>query len=188
MQNKKVFIFASVIASTIILLNIYPIIITKFDNSLGFVTYSKNWTNNESVFQLINILVKQIIYNFKIDYQNSLRVTRWVVFFIFSVLIIFQVSRKEKSDSDLLKKLYYLVAIMYLISPTQFPWYYTWVLPLLVLSPRLSFTAYAILLPLYQLKYFWDYLVWIEHIPIIILFIIEMAYPKFADYLQEKIN
>jgi hypothetical protein len=63
---------------------------------------------------------------------------------------------------------------MYFISPTQFPWYYTWVLPFLVLNPRLSFVAYSIFLPLYQLKYSWPFLVWIEHLPVLAFFIWEL--------------
>lgn len=187
-RNKKLFFTALIITSGIVLVILFPILMTKLDNSLGFVTYSKNWTNNESVFQLINILIKQFISLFNINYHCSLCAARWVVIVFFAGVIIYLLKTNDNTNNDTIKKLFLLVAIMFLISPTQFPWYYTWVLPLLVISPRLSFVAYAIFLPLYQLKYTYPILVWFEHVPIIILFVMELRSERVANYLSAKIN
>lgn len=175
-NNKKLLLRLGSISSLIILLLLIPIIITKIDDSLGFVTYSKNWTNNESVFQIINIIIKQIIYLFDINYHCSLCVARWVTILIFGLILIYFLKKSDTNNYNFITIAFLLVAIMYIISPTQFPWYYTWVLPFLVFTPRLSFVAYAIFLPLYQLKYSWAFLVWIEHIPILLLFIVELVY------------
>lgn len=182
-NNKKLLIALGSISTLIIISLLIPIIITKIDDSLGFVTYSKNWTNNESVFQLFNILIKQIIYLFDIDYHCSLCAARWVTILFFTVILIYFLIIADKNKNNFISIAFLLVAIMYLISPTQFPWYYTWVLPFLVLSPRLSFVAYAILLPLYQLKYSWPFLVWVEHIPILMLFVSELISIKFRRIL-----
>jgi len=182
--NRKRILFYSILLSTLVVLVIlFPIIVTKLDDTLGFVTYTKNWTNNESIFQLINILVKEIIRLFNINYHCSLCAARWVVA-IFFLFVVGYLSIKPSGDNkNFAKRLLIIVALLYLVSPTQFPWYYTWVLPLLVLNPRLSFILYAVFLPLYQLKYFWHYLIWIEHLPIVLLFIVELFKPRIADYL-----
>jgi alpha-1,6-mannosyltransferase len=185
-KNKKHLITAIFTVSGIIIIILFPIIITKLDNSLGFITYSKNWTNNESVFRLINIFIKQLINIFQIDYHCSLCATRWIVILFLTGVVIYLLKSKEKKNYDFVLKLFYLVAIMYLISPTQFPWYYTWILVILVLQPRLSFVIYTIFLPLYQLKYLLPTLVWVEHIPIIILFVLEILYPKVGCYLTSR--
>jgi len=187
-RNRKLLITTLLIVSGIILIILLPIIVTKLDNSLGFVTYSKNWTNNESVFRLINILIKQFISLFNINYHCSLCIARWVVIIIYSIVILLFLKTKENDNNDTIRKLFYLVAIMFLLSPTQFPWYYTWVLPLLVFSPRLSFVAYVILLPLYQLKYSWPIFIWVEHIPILMLFIFEFSFPKIGNYLSTNLR
>lgn len=187
-KNRKLFIFSSWTATGIIIILILPIIITKLDNSLGFITYSKNWTNNESIFQLVNLMIKQFIALFNINYHCSLCIARWVTILFFGSLIGYFLIKKERNENDSIQIFYYLVAIIFLISPTQFPWYYTWVLPLLVFTPRISFVAYAMLLPLYQLKYSTPFLVWVEHLPIIILFTIELINPRVRQLLEVKKN
>jgi alpha-1,6-mannosyltransferase len=188
LQNKYKLIIASSLAIIFIIAILYPIILTKLDNSLGFITYTKNWTNNESVFQLINLLVKQIIELFGINYHCNHCVTRWVVFILYSLFLFFMFRSFKGGEYQLLTIFYYLVAVLYFISPTQFPWYYTWILPFLVLKPRLSFVAYAILLPLYQLTYSYPDLVWLEHMPIVLLFFAEIKFGKLKDYLCANIK
>lgn len=187
-NNKKIF-FTSIIVSTgIIFLILLPILLTKFDNSLGFVTYSKNWTNNESIFRLINNLLKGIIHLFNINYHCSLCLSRWVVIILFGFVLIYYLRKKENVPTDMINHFFLIVAIMFILSPTQFPWYYTWALPLLALNPRISFVAYSILLPFYQLKYSFPFLVWIEHLPIVGLFILEVYNKKLRDFLLPKNN
>ncbi|MGD8306390.1 MAG: hypothetical protein PVF17_07030, partial [Ignavibacteria bacterium] len=75
-----------------------------------------------------------------------------------------------------------IVAVLYLISPTQFPWYYTWIVPLLVIRPKISLLLYPLFLPLYQIKYLSEYIVYIEHIPILLLFILETKGVIWKDF------
>lgn len=55
---------------------------------------------------------------------------------------------------------------LFVLSPTQFAWYYTWVLPFLVLAPARALVLYTALLPLYHLHYDYPWVVWIEHLPV----------------------
>ncbi|MEE9429447.1 MAG: hypothetical protein V3V16_00295 [Melioribacteraceae bacterium] len=185
-KNKKIFFTALVTSALIILIQLFPIILTKLDNSLGFVTYTKNWTNNEAVFQLINLGIKEIIKLFEINYHCSLCVARWIVMSLFGVLVLFLSFTSTNNNERFILKSFLLVTILYLISPTQFPWYYTWALPFLVLNPRLSFIIYAAFLPLYQLKYNYPILIWIEHLPIVILFLVELTNKKIANFFDVK--
>jgi len=187
-KNKKIFFIALISSVIIILLQIFPIVLTKLDDSLGFVTYSKNWTNNEAFFQLVNLGIKNIIKIFDVDYHCSLCVARWSVMTIFGVLVVFLSFTATKDSKQFILKSFLLVSILYIISPTQFPWYYSWVLPFLVLNPRLSFIIYAAFLPLYQLKYNYPFLIWIEHIPIIALFIVELSNKKIANFFDVKVS
>ncbi|MYH39542.1 MAG: hypothetical protein F4154_00870 [Candidatus Dadabacteria bacterium] len=42
----------------------------------------------------------------------------------------------------------------FLLSPAQFPWYYTWLLPFLCVALSPGFLALTALLPLYYLQYY----------------------------------
>lgn len=69
-----------------------------------------------------------------------------------------------------------VIAALFLLSPTQFPWYSLWLIPLLALAPRKSLLLLTLVLPLYYLRYYLEgigqtgffdqYLVWIEFFPV----------------------
>ena len=52
------------------------------------------------------------------------------------------------NDEDFVRRSLFAVGGMFLLSPTQFPWYYTWLLPLLAVTPSLPLLLYTALLPL----------------------------------------
>jgi hypothetical protein len=76
-----------------------------------------------------------------------------------------------------------IVAVLFLLSPTQFPWYYVWVVPFLALSPSLGLLALTAVLPCYYLRFYFDArdqialfdygIVWLEYVPIMVLLIVE---------------
>ena len=67
--------------------------------------------------------------------------------------IVWLMRRPVRDDRDLMRRCMWAVAIMFLISPTKFPWYFIWLLPLLAVRPRWSLLALTALLPLYHLQY-----------------------------------
>ena len=93
------------------------------------------------------------------------------------------------------------MAALFLISPTQFPWYYTWLLPFLAVVPKFSLVLLTLqlslyfslllltsLLPLYYLRFYLEprglmdifnnYVVWIEFVPVWVLIVAESADKK----------
>ena len=68
--------------------------------------------------------------------------------------------------------------LLFVLSPTQFPWYYLWILPFLAVHPHPALIVYAALLPLYYLRplmafqgftnIFDNGIVWIQHGPVLI--------------------
>jgi rSAM/selenodomain-associated transferase 1 len=99
------------------------------------------------------------------------------------------VVRRENHDPVMLfGRVLAVVAALFLLSPTQFPWYYVWLLPWIALVPRRSLLLLTALLPFY---YFWHYLtprgleqffdhgvVWLEYAPVWILLV--------GEWLREK--
>ena len=72
-----------------------------------------------------------------------------------------------------------IIAGLFLLLPTQFPWYAVWFMPLLVISHRRSLLVLTATLPLYYLWYYfqvWNqealfhaYIPWVEFLPVWIL-------------------
>ncbi|MFN2376037.1 MAG: glycosyltransferase 87 family protein [Candidatus Binatia bacterium] len=59
-----------------------------------------------------------------------------------------------------------VVATVFLLIPSPFPWYYTWVLPFLVFRPLGALAAYSALLPLYYVHHRSPWILVLEHGPV----------------------
>ena len=101
-------------------------------------------------------------------------INRWGIVIIYLAIISLILKKTNENKLQFFHKALLIIAVLYLISPTQFPWYYTWIVPLLVVRPKASLLLYPMLLPLYQLKYLADFIIYIEHLPILLLFMLEM--------------
>jgi hypothetical protein len=77
-----------------------------------------------------------------------------------------------------------IIAVSFLVSPTQFPWYVTWMILPLVFSPKISLLMYAFLIPLYHLNPLGGYFIYIQHIPVILLFLYEIKKDAMIDILK----
>lgn len=172
-QKLKIIILAFI--PIVILLALYaPVILTKLDNSLGFIRYAENWYNNDALFRMVSLCINFVHSLFSSHVICAHCIARYVVIGLYLIFMVFIIWKPIKNNSDLLERILLSVTVLFFLSPTEFPWYYTWILPFLVLRPRLSLLLYPILLPLYELQSLWQNVVWFEHVPIIILFIYEL--------------
>ena len=172
-QKLKIIVLFAIPIVVLSLLYI-PVLLTKLDNSLGFVRYAGNWYNNDAAFRLISVSVNFVHSLFSSQIICAHCIARYIVFGFYIIFMLFIIWKPVKNNSDFLERILLSVTVLFFLSPTEFPWYYTWILPFLVLRPRLSLLLYPILLPLYELQNLWQNVVWFEHIPIIILFIYEL--------------
>ena len=177
-QEKKKLLFYLFLTAAIMLIIFTPVFLTVFDRSLGFVVYAQSWTNNDAVFQILLIIVKQLREIFGIQSIGSFQLTRWLTGILFTIFLFFITRKKNRNSEDYFEKFLIITAVIFFISPTQFPWYFTWVIPFLVFRPMVSLLLYPVLLPLYQLNYLSPYFVYVQHIPILVLFLYELKTRK----------
>lgn len=152
----------------------YPVLVTVFDRSLGFVIYAESWTNNEALFHILHLVIKELRSLFGINSISSFQLTRWLTGILFLLYILFLARKRIVNTSEYFEKFLMTAALLFFISPTQFPWYFTWVIPFIVFRPMVSLLLYPAFLPLYQLNYVSPYLVYLQHLPVFILFIYEL--------------
>ena len=106
--------------------------------------------------------------------------------------VLWLVRRPIRDDADLCRRCLYATAAVFLLSPTQFPWYYLWLVPLLALRPMPSLLLLTPLLPLYYLRFhikahhdvalFDHHIVWVEYIPVWCLLIWEWLRRRASRY------
>ncbi len=108
--------------------------------------------------------------------QFAARIT---VFVVLIMLICFLILRRSDDWIKFVNRCLIIIAAAFLIGPTQFPWYFVWVIPFLTLNQRFSLLILTALLPLYYLRFYleprgmislFNYgIVWVEFVPVWIL-------------------
>ncbi|MFI5324138.1 MAG: hypothetical protein ACHQ6U_11580, partial [Thermodesulfobacteriota bacterium] len=159
-----------------------PLYLSGPDLSSGMIAYGRSWENNDSIFRILIFLSEHSldILGFKTHQKYDLaRVTAASL----TILWILFLTLKKPSGTEFFKKSLYIIAFVFLISPTEFPWYYTWLLPFLCLQPRYSLLILTAMLPLYYLRYyleprgelsaFTNVVVWFEFVPVWMLLLLE---------------
>jgi hypothetical protein len=151
-----------------------PVLLSSLDESLGFIIYASKWINNAAFYTVSKWLIQQIISLLSISVSCISCINRLGIVILFLIVTYFIINKVPQDQIQFYKKAFLIVAVLYLISPTQFPWYYTWMVPFLAIRPMVALLLYPLLLPMYQLTYLADYIIYIEHIPILILFLLEL--------------
>ncbi|HDY88659.1 MAG TPA: DUF2029 domain-containing protein [bacterium] len=178
-RNPRQLLSPVILFSSTVLLLFLPIYTAGIGHSSGFNAYSRLWEMNDTFFMLLLWMVRFCLRNS----ESAQLVTRAIVMIILTGWIAWTALRDTKDHTDILKKPLMVVAALFLLSPTQFPWYYIWIIPFLTIIPQTSLLLLTILLPLYYLRFYFnargmvnifDYgIVWIEFVPVWLLLIWE---------------
>ena len=173
-----------VIAGVALLLLMSPLLFAlPLKSHSGFTAYSERWEMNDALFMVLHKATILATDTLNITPQHQSQLARLLVLLILLLWIV-QLQRRDHTDrSAFFNTLVLTVGLLFMLSPTQFPWYYIWLLPLLALSPRPSYLILTAFLPLYYLKFHFDardsietfhhVVVWIEFTPAILLLIYE---------------
>ncbi len=161
----------ALILSTCIALS--PMLLTGPRAFISVQAYAHYWEANDLVFHLISHVWSGLM----TSWFAAQRASRMTVMVLYALAVCGLMWRRPKDEIDLIKLGLWLTALIFLLSPTELPWYYTWLTPMLALSPRLSILLWSCTLGLYHLSYIYPGLIWVEHAPIILLFILEAFIP-----------
>jgi hypothetical protein len=156
-----------------------PFLVSGLGADSGFMAYQKTWEMNDAFFMLILWLAKlaqKALNMYAFPAQLLARVMVGAIL----LLWIFWILRKEDDDPLQASRRFLLVAAaLFLISPTQFPWYYLWFLPFLAIQACTSLLLLTPLLSLYYLRPYFSArgmvnihdngIVWLEFGPVWIL-------------------
>ena len=160
-----------------------PVLAAGVDRGSGFVRYGEHWEMNDAAFMLIHWPCLGALRAFGADLAHGQLLARVVLLVLLAAWMLRVAWRPVAGGRDLSRRCLLVIAAVFLLSPTQFPWYYVWVLPFLALFPRLSLALWTALLPLYRLMFYCEGVerpdvfhygvVWIEHLPVVALLVWE---------------
>ncbi len=167
----------------LVLVLFLPVIAGGLESDSGFTAYGKRWEMNDALFMVFLWGTKAVLDWLGGDIGHAQLIARFEVTAILVLWIAWLLKKPVISPRRFYECSLYIVAAMFLLSPTQFPWYYTWLVPLLAIQPRWSLLLLTPLLSLYYLRFYFETLgrvsvfdngiVWLEYIPVWALLIWE---------------
>jgi len=157
----------------------------------GLKAYSLYWQSNDSIFACLVFLFKKLLGDFSsvTFLSNSLPIflsKLTVVFILIGVLVWLMLKNASlmQEPQKLLKHFFILMALVFLLSPIQNPWYLCWVVPFLCLFPSRSWILLTGLVGLYYIDFYFDYqeiqswakwTPWFEYLPFYVLLIWDLC-------------
>jgi hypothetical protein len=185
MRSLKQQTFSLLLMSLLLAFFAFPFCVAGLTVNSGIVQYSMNWQTNASIFALINwgIVGFRNLADLPLSDINIQFIARSIVLIIMILWICFLFRFPIKRPEDLIERILFTIAALFLLIPTQYPWYAVWFLPFLVFLPRPSLLLLFVLLPLYYLRFYFGYrnneqifetvIVWLEFLPVWALILYE---------------
>lgn len=160
-----------------------PIHFSGLDQTSGFTAYGQGWEMNDALYMLLLWIVELFARVFVWGDSAPQLATRAIVVVTVVVWTTWLSMRGPTKQIDVWELSLLVVSAVFLLSPTQFPWYYLWMLPFLAIRPRPSLLLLSALLTLYYLRFHFKargsawifdyYIVWLEYIPVWLLLLSE---------------
>ena len=145
-RSRGTVIAALAIGAALCALLLAPAVVNGFASTSGFVAYGSQWQANDVLFRSLQWLVRQVP---GLDGASAMIATRVLVAAAVCAVAIAVNRRPAASRLDLCARAFLTIAALFLLSPTQFPWYYGWIAILLPVFPARGFLVLAVTLPLY---------------------------------------
>jgi alpha-1,6-mannosyltransferase len=127
----------------------WPIFAGGLDQMSGFVAYASVWQTNSALTPALETLTKAISALFQFENVDPAQTARAVLAITMISITAAIAFRPISSPLDLLHRCLIACAALTFLSPAQFPWYMTWMLPLLAFSPQRGLLAVTAFTPLY---------------------------------------
>jgi alpha-1,6-mannosyltransferase len=154
-----------------------PMLLTRLDQEAGVVAYAATWQVNASLYQGILWAAGRIAPDHA---QAAARIAVGVLLLGW----IGWLCRKPAADGRAVcERAMWIVAGLFLLSPTQYPWYWLWLLPLLAVRPSPGLLLLTATLPMYYLRFpmrelgwsawFNHGVVWLQFVPAYALLAVE---------------
>lgn len=145
-----------------------PVLSAPHGESSGFLAYGRGWQNNDGFFRAGIWITERVLISFQVEPWHSHTIMRLTSAALLGGVLLWQLRTRASDAASLVNRCLFIVGAIFLLSPTQFPWYWLWCLPFLSLRPSLPLLLYTALLPMYYVQ---DQLVyplshWSQHAPV----------------------
>jgi hypothetical protein len=142
-----------------------PVYLGGLDEESGFRAYGREWEMNDALYMVFLWGTEHAVDGLSLDGVHKQVAARGVVMVLLAAWIAWCIRRPPKRPIEFFERSLLVVAALFLLSPTQFPWYFVWVLPFVAIRPTWSMLLLAVLLPVYYLRFYFDDLTAVPGLP-----------------------
>jgi len=142
-------LFAVVVAALFL-----PVYLGGLDEASGFRAYGGRWEMNDALYMTFLWETERVLSGLSIGGVSGQVAARAVVLILLAAWTAWCVRRSPDRSIEFFERSLLVVAALFLLSPTQFPWYFVWVLPFVAIRPTWSMLLLSALLPLYYLRFY----------------------------------
>ncbi|MBC8282614.1 MAG: DUF2029 domain-containing protein [Nitrospinae bacterium] len=169
----------------VIIMGYLPFMGIGLDMFEGLKAYSLYWQSNDSIFACLVFIFKMLLGDLSsvTFMSNPLPIflsKLTVVCILMGVLVWLLLKNTSliEEPQKLLKHFFILMALVFLLSPIQNPWYLCWVVPFLCFFPSRSWILLTGLVGFYYIDFYFDYqeiqslekwTPWVEYLPFYLL-------------------
>jgi len=194
LATPKKTILGAIISLLILAVLIWPILISGLNESSGFFAFAQKWRASSGVILITDWLALRIIFFTSLKEAQLALISRGMIAVIFAVIMIkIFLSKQERSDK-LLYEIFILISAIYILSPTQNPWYFLWIAPFLCFYPVRGLMLAGALIPMHYLYFYFaprdmheiyrTGIIWAIWIPVWILLIAEWRLKKSRSFAK----
>jgi alpha-1,6-mannosyltransferase len=154
----------------------------------GLKAFTLYWQSNDSIFAILVFFFKTVGFADEMILANPLPIfLSKLTVAIILIGVLFNLFYKKISlvqqPVKFVRGFFWIMALVFLLSPVQNPWYLCWVVPFLCIFPHRSFIFLTGLVGFYYLDFYFDYqelqaysqwIPWVEYLPFYILLALEL--------------
>ena len=156
-----------------------------FDGLKAFTLY---WQSNDSIFAILVFIFESVLGGNEMILSNPLPIFLSKVSVVITLtgvllwLLYRRVSLIEQ-PVEFVRGFFWIMALVFLLSPVQNPWYLCWVVPFLCIFPGRAWIVLTGLVGFYYLDFYFDYqelqefslwIPWVEYLPFYVLLALEL--------------
>lgn len=126
---------------------VLPMLLSGFREDAGMRAYGSYWQVNATIYQGFYWLGDWVAPNFP---HQAARLLVGVVLLSWTGWLV---RRPAPDGRAVCERALWTTAALFLLSPTQFPWYWLWMLPMLAIRPSPGLLVLTATLPMYYLRF-----------------------------------
>jgi alpha-1,6-mannosyltransferase len=131
-----------------------PPLLAGLGDDSGFVAYATHWKTASAIMPNLERLIGMLLSPFHAEPSTVSRAARGLVGIVLAASVVWIARKPLVGPQDLIERALLTVAALYLLSPSQFPWYLIWLQPLLCVRPERGWLLATALVPLYYASFY----------------------------------